>query len=113
MKIAIDIDGTITAYPKQLKKIMKNNYCIILTGSLNPNADINHRINQLKKYNITENDYKEIIQCIGKKVVEVAQKKGEYCRNNKIDLIFEDTELYLHLIKKISPKTACFIIYKD
>jgi len=113
MKIAFDIDGTITEVPKQMKLMMDLCHSVILTGSLNPNATIDGRLEQLSKYGINKEDFDEIVQCIGADVTEVAKKKAEYCRDNNIDLIFEDTPLYTYWISKISPNTACFLIHED
>lgn len=113
MKIAFDIDGTITEVPKQMKELIRMHDSVILTGSLNPNATIDGRIEQLRKYDISDEDFDEIVQCIGIDVVDVAKKKGEYCRDNNIDLIFEDSPLYTFWISRISPQTACFLIHED
>lgn len=112
MKIAFDIDGTLTRFPKQLREIMIKNYSIILTGSLSDLPNYDARYKQLDNIGISKTDFNEIIICCGKTVQEVALKKAEICKEMKIEMIFEDTKIFLDEINKINPEIASFLVYK-
>ena len=108
MKIAIDIDGTITAWPKQFADILsKYEDAIILTGSLDIRSSmfdlLSQRREQLKP--LLGDIKHKIMICVGKDLGQVAQLKGLYCRNNNIDVLFDDDQSYCSAVRAISPNT--------
>lgn len=123
MKIAIDIDGTITANPPFFKHFITNqlshgNEIHILTGHLTTwGPDFNVvgaienlpvRINQLNALGITE--WTKLMS-VGDCTLEgVGIQKGIYCRDNNIHFIFENDLLYIAKIKEIAPLTQNFLI---
>lgn len=125
MKIAIDIDGTITRLPKFFKQFIdsfidNDNEIHILTGA-KPNSrndgnnkegnysNLPNRMKQLKKYGIE--NYTVLISVLRETDTPgVAEGKGDYCKENKIDIIFEDNSKYAEAIKRISPHTIIFLI---
>lgn len=135
MKIAIDIDGTLTAFPELFKLIMvalktAGHYVCFLTGTLGDvNILISHdkemdtgylkklcketldgRIEQLESYGVISDMYNELIVACGKTVTDVAELKGAFCKQEKIDVVFEDTKLFTDSIGCVAPETTCFLI---
>jgi hypothetical protein len=113
MHIAIDIDGTLTAQPASFVKLMMALMPIhritLLTGTLN-SPDMQGRLSQVAGLGIARHLFTEIVICAGKNTGEVATKKGEFCRDQRVDMVFEDTSSYLTAIHPISPNTARFLI---
>jgi uncharacterized HAD superfamily protein len=116
MNIAIDIDGTLTRDTEKLKKLMEtlvkdeNNKVILLTGCINDSPTEAERIAQLAELGIKSDHYTALERCIGTTHEDVAMKKATYCKENNVDLIFEDDDLYIFLINQISPKTSTWLI---
>lgn len=119
MNIAVDIDGTITESPGFFKEFMlamreKGHSIHIITGTTNikktPEECQEHRKAQLKKYDIKEKeDYDYLVICRSPMVEGVAAAKADYCKNKNIDIIFEDSDLFIEAINKYS-NTLCFKI---
>jgi hypothetical protein len=111
MRIAIDIDGTITELPEFFRKIAPvSDYVLVLTGTLNK-RDIQFRIDQLNNLKFFQyKQYDNLIECAGDNVRMVAKMKGEMCLEHQIDILFEDTEMYCKEVMKISPNTKCFLL---
>ena len=118
MRIAIDIDGTITSSPTFFARFIENqllagNEIHILTGGVAlPEEDLEsppYRIRQLKSYGITS--YTRLVQVTRRsQYPDIGVGKGEYCRNNRIDMIMEDDVHYIKEISRISPDTQAFLI---
>lgn len=112
--IAIDIDGTITKHPKEFLELMlalkPNHRVTVLTGSIGQGIE-SQRVQQLKSLGISENAYTSLVIAVDASTQGVADKKGQFCRDQKVDMIFEDTPMYLEAIKRISPSTCCFLIF--
>ena len=68
------------------------------------------RLSQVGGLGISKSLFTEIVICDGKTTGEVARKKGEFCRDQRVDMVFEDTPSYLSAIHAISPNTAMFLI---
>lgn len=43
--------------------------------------------------------------CVGKDPGQVVQLKGLYCRNNNINVLFDDDQSYCSAVRAISPNT--------
>jgi len=115
MHIAIDMDGTLAEHPKEFAQLMvtlllANNYITILPGSMAPNNEP-FRLNQLATLGITEDMYSELTVCYGQSLDEVGQRKGEFCRDRKVDMLFEDMPIYLRYVRSISPQTVCWLAF--
>ena len=118
MKIAIDIDHTITANPEFFRLFIENqlragNEIHVLTGRLSHReADIvspDERVEQLRRLGITT--YTRLVQITRKaQYPDIGTGKGEYCRDNAIDMIIEDDLSYIREISRISPLTQAFLI---
>ena len=117
MHIAIDIDGTLTRYPTQLGALMASliaeNQITILTGTLDNTCDsmFAMRRAQLGNLGIGQSLYTKLFICYGRSTDEVAARKAEFCRDNQVHMVFEDTRKYLEAIQKISPATACWLVF--
>lgn len=119
MKYAIDIDGTITADPERFRMMMadlvnaetsEGNLVICLTGSLSVGADPEElkqkRVLQLRKIGLEGgDDYDDIHVCVGPTPEDVARMKGEYCRDQGVDVFIDDTPMYRKAVKQLSPGT--------
>ncbi len=118
MKIAIDIDGTITANPRFFKRFIESqlkagNEVHVLTGSVRSREEDEEsprrRVEQLAKLGITE--YTCLVQITRRsQYPDIGVGKGVYCKENSIDMIMEDDELYIREIAKRSPETQAFLI---
>jgi len=118
VRIAIDIDHTITANPTFFAAFIENqldggNEIHVLTGRTSgPEGDRESpqdRVEQLAQIGITR--YTRLVQIT--RLIQhpdIGIGKGEYCRNNKIDMIVEDDILYVREIRRISPATQAFLI---
>ena len=103
MKIAIDLDNTITASKNSIK------FFSILTHLLFPENEIyiitnrapNSKQEIIKELDILGIDYSEII---------ITDKKVEYITANDINIFFEDTDRYF---LEIGPETTVFKIRED
>ena len=109
MRVAVDIDGTITRWPGQCKAILNAfSDAVILTGNIHNGMTqaqlVAGRIEQLRPYigDVTN----KIIVCVGSSVQEVGRFKGEYCRDNLVDILIDDSDVYLDAVRRISPGTA-------
>ena len=118
MRIAIDIDHTITANPTFFATFIENqldrgNEIHILTGGTSsPEGDYEspqERVEQLARIGITR--YTHLVQITRLiQYPDIGIGKAEYCRNNGIDMIIEDDILYVREVKRISPSTQAFLI---
>ena len=109
MRIAVDIDGTITRWPNQCRVILDTfPDAMILTGNITNGMTqeqlVEGRRAQLLPF-IGEKT-RTIVVCTGTTVAGVAHAKGEYCRDNQIDLLIDDSDIYLDAVARLSPKTA-------
>jgi hypothetical protein len=118
MRIAIDIDNTITANPAFFRRFIEDqmragNEVHILTGGVSiPEGNVEsppHRVRQLKSYGIES--YTRLVQVTRRSQhPDIGEGKGEYCRDNRIDMVLEDDVLYVQEISRISPDTQAFLI---
>ncbi len=118
MRIAIDIDDTITANPDFFRRFIENqlqagNEIHVLTGRKSATEGNmerpENRIEQLRKLGITR--YTRLVQIARKtQHPDIGIGKGEYCRDNAIDMVMEDDIQYIQEIVRVSPKTQAFLI---
>lgn len=118
IRIAIDIDKTITANPRFFRLFIDNqlaagNEVHVLTGRLSPNEEDMvsppDRVRQLERLGITS--YTRLVQIARKEQYpDIGIGKGEYCKTNQIDMILEDDMLYVREISRVSPGTQAFVI---
>lgn len=118
MKIAIDIDNTITANPRFFRLFIESqlgagNEVHVLTGRVSDaegdEESPRNRVKQLAKLGITA--YTRLVQVARKhQYPDIGIGKGEYCRGNGIDMIMEDDVFYVREISRISPETQAFLI---
>ena len=118
MFAAIDIDGTVSRHPAVLDIIAnaKLESSVFLTGHSNENpatADktqlLAGRIQQLAALGITT--HLPIIICVGRNSTEVAEQKGIFCRDNKVELFIDDSINYCEAVRRLSPNTAIFHVF--
>lgn len=115
MLIAIDVDGVLSRDTVQLAMLMKaikrdENKIVILTGSLSGHPTYDERLKQITDLGITADLYNELKIVDGQDQYAVALKKAVFCREEAVDMIFEDTDLYILKINEISPKTSTWLI---
>lgn len=116
MHVAFDIDGTLTSNPEMMRRLISSlraagHQVSILTGSIGP-GDLNTRQEQLKRLGIFRDiHFRELCICEGANIQEVADGKGVFCRDLCVDMIFEDSPLYLTAVRRISPTTVCWITF--
>lgn len=115
--IAIDIDGTTTRYPQQMKRLL-DAYpdSVLLTGCSvhDPeSADIGMllagRHAQLEPLIGTVERHIEI--CVGRNSAEVAEMKGRFCREHSVQLLIDDSPDYCDAVRRLSPATAVLRVW--
>jgi hypothetical protein len=121
MKIAVDLDGTITAVPFFFEVLMRacqrgqmteGITLIILTACFNGQPTREEKEALLRHHNLFEGThYDELVIVEGVDLHERGTRKAVYCRDHQVDAIFEDCDIYIDLIRKISPKTACWRLH--
>lgn len=114
MIFCFDMDGTLTAHPKVLGEIMKSlkksgHKVYILTGSLGetPYDQLQkYRLDQAKSLGIIPEDhFDDIVSCVDSTFEGVANLKGRFCLEQKVDFVIDDMSLYIQAIRKESPET--------
>lgn len=115
MRIAIDIDGTLSHWHKIFWQIMwAFPEHTLLTGSTDVNRPyedhLESRRRQVKCLGIDWDV--NIVICIGRDAHEVAVKKAEYCRDHGIMMFFDDTPDYCAAVRAISPGTMALLVCK-
>lgn len=115
MKIAIDIDGTLTAWPEQFKRlltVMPDAVVTFLTGALilveQPATQaqlVAGRRRQIAPLIGELMGRTEIFVSTGATIAEVAHGKGVFCRAHGVDIFIDDTMEYCEAVWKLSPKT--------
>lgn len=116
MRIAVDIDGTLSREPENIRDLMKQlmhsrNRVIVLTGCLYDQPSEAERIKQLKDLGVTKGiHYTSLVRISGFTHRQVSYGKAMYCRDTQVDMIFEDDDQYISDINQMSPRTTCFLI---
>ncbi len=118
MNFAFDIDGTITAHPKEFKVIMKallsqGHKVFVLTGALATNVVGGNeawRRAQLQSVDISPDCYTDLAICVRPTFEEVGKLKGVFCKEYDINMIWEDTGIFIQGIKQESPATATMAV---
>lgn len=118
MVFCFDVDGTITANPSVFRAIMASLMAVghkvyPLTGSLERGSVthqdlLRYRTHQLGMLGIVKGKhYTEISIAIGNTFEDVAQIKGQFCKEVGSSLMVEDVDLFINGIKQHSPDTLC------
>lgn len=113
-----DMDGTLTKHPRVLGEMMRSlkkagHTVYILTGSLGetPPDKLNaYRLNQAKELGIGLDCFDDIVSCIYPSFEGVADLKGRFCKENKVDFMVDDMALYIQSIKQHSPETTMLAV---
>lgn len=115
MNFAFDLDGTFSARPDVLSVIgnaliNSGHRVVILTGALGPTngGDPEWRRAQIESLGLKKGEhFSECIIARGGSFEEVADMKGVFCRDEKMMLMIEDTDLFIEGVKRHSPNTLC------
>lgn len=110
MNYCFDIDGTISeaqpAYAAMIAALLAAGHeCHILTGTMDPEATEAHyreRVEQLNSMGIHEWTKLHIVTSPGN-----IQQKADYCRENDICFMFEDSAAYADAIRHV---TTCVLM---
>ena len=111
MKYAIDIDGTLSKRPDVFFDLINSlgpDKCVFLTGSTDINVPMEqHQSGRRRQVEglIGSRLFVEIHICVEETHENVSIAKGNYCRDNGIDVLFDDCERYCNDVSRISPKT--------
>lgn len=114
VRLAVDIDGTLTRWPKICWELMwAFPDHVLLTGAtpeFNQRAKTEEeyvalRRKQLEKFGGILTWNAPIKVCVGANSDEVAMKKAEYCRDHQVMLFIDDTERYCECVRSLSPGT--------
>jgi hypothetical protein len=114
MIFCFDMDGTLTKAPKVLGEIMKSlkksgHTVYILTGSLGetpPDKLQEYRLAQAKSLGLLIGEsFDDIVSCVHPSFEGVANLKGKFCKQEKVDFMIDDMALYIQSIRQYSPET--------
>ena len=107
MRICVDVDGTIDKV-KHLYPLLKatNAEIYFLTTKRKTKHE---RIQQLKELGI--NEYKDIVIVEGASHQWVAYHKALFCKENNINIVFENNSLNISYIKSENPLIDCWLLY--
>jgi phosphoserine phosphatase len=110
MNYCFDIDGTISeaqpAYAAMIAALLASGHeCHILTGTMDAEATEGHyarRTEQLLSMGISEWTRLHIVTSPGN-----VEQKAQYCRENNIVFMFEDSPVYADAIREV---TTCVLM---
>jgi hypothetical protein len=116
MKIAIDLDGTLTRDTDRMQALMKElikggNEVYILSCCLKNTPTERERMKQIKLLGLAKGvDFTDHIFFSVDKVEEMYGAEATWCRDNWIDFVFEDEDAFIMTINKVSPFTSTWLI---
>ena len=127
MKVAFDIDGTITSQPavfQHLMYVLRNSdemkcEVLVLTSKkcgkdncfVNAN-DFKFRFSQLEKFDIRQHvHYDTLMIATGVDDVEIGASKAKLLRELEVDVFIDDNVTFLALAKRTHPKLLCLKIF--
>lgn len=112
MRFAVDIDNTVTEWADKFRPMMRlfkegGHDVYMLTGGMDQvTASEPYRIRQLRDLGVMKGiHYDDIHICISDSYKGVAALKAKFCKEMKIDVVFDDMEIYTDAIRKESPDT--------
>jgi len=116
MLVAIDIDGTLTAYPDVFRTMagvlrQAGHPVVLLTGATDPRCqpgfvhDPPNRLAQVTP--LLGGLVLPIVEVHGRDGPENARLKGEYCRDNQVALFVDDDPGFCDFVRHLSPDTCC------
>ena len=84
----------------------------ILTGALphTVGGDPQWRLHQLQELGVTQEDFTQMVIAMDTSFDGVGLKKGEFCATQNVQLMVEDTPLFLEGIAKKSPHTVRVLV---
>jgi hypothetical protein len=108
-----DIDGTISAAPEVFAAIMealleRGHEVHVITGQTREvtNADVERRVAQLAALGIFWGQHFDKLHLAG--APDWIADKAAYCRDHKVDFMFEDSVLYAKAISAWCPVTVMY-----
>jgi hypothetical protein len=114
VRAAIDIDGTLMAWPRVLGPLTHALVAagwdvVLLTGCSCAEPDKADRLAMVKwredQVAPAGAAFREIVVCVGRNSAEVGGLKGAYCRDHGIDLFVDDSADYRKAARRLSPQT--------
>lgn len=114
MRAAIDIDGTLAAWPAVLGPLTNAFSAagwdvVLLTGhscadpaAADRTALREGRLRQVAPFRAS---FREVVVCVGRNGSEVAEQKGAYCREQAVSLFVDDSPDYCRAVRRLSPGT--------
>ena len=113
MKVAIDVDGTLTAYPEVVADLVDalsrtGNSVMFLTGNASPDPykvdrDEVRRLRREQVQSLARVSDPVIHVCFVRNSKEAAIEKAEYCYANGIALFIDDAPDYCEAVKAKCP----------
>ena len=117
MRFAFDLDGTISAAPDVWRTIMRSlkaqgHDVFILTGAIlgTPGGNPPWRLNQLQTLGVLPEDYTQLVIVtvdnhpdFNVVTKQIGLKKGEFCIQQDVKFMVEDSPVYLECIAEKSP----------
>jgi hypothetical protein len=119
MKAAVDIDGTLTAWPGVVGPLTQALAgagwdVVLLTGHLHPDPAAADRVAlmtlrraQVARFEVA---FRQIVLCVGRDVAEVAALKAAYLRDNGVGLFVDDSPPYAEAARRLSPGTLTLLV---
>lgn len=122
MHFAFDL-GTITDAPSVLKEVASclmgdrlgwahpDNKVTVLTACFNGEPTREEKLKLLSSHGFHQGlEFDQLVIVEGKDLSERGFRKAEFCRDHQVDMIFEDCDIYIEEINRLSPKTVCWRI---
>lgn len=110
MRVCVDIDNTLTRWPDAcLGILIAFPESWLLTGYSGPQPIDQDSLQYDRRMQVREyigDLMRPIHICVGNSIHHIGILKGEFCRDNQIDLLIDDNEIYCKAVRKISPRTA-------
>lgn len=102
MRVGVDIDHTLTAYPKLFRNAIELFSSVLLTSKIKEvgsrENNFKYRVNQLRKLNINGGKFDALVIVEG----EDPKEKAKVCNIFDIDVVFDSNEDCLEELSKAS-----------
>lgn len=114
MRFAVDIDQTVTAWPAEFATIMEalmnqGHGVVMLTGCLEPdNFTEEEREEELEELGLYKGQHYDSIKIAhGTSFEGIAKDKAKFCKENEVNVDFDDDKQYQRAIRNMSSSTLC------
>ena len=120
MKVAFDLDGTISAYPAKCEDmaaafVAAGHHVLVLTAHAEPGADP-AAVDAFKREACLScgfRSFHELVCCIVRNSDEAAAYKAGYCRGHGVDVLIDDAANYCRAVKAANPGMLVLHVHEN